>query len=115
MDRPATVIEEHSPQYLDAIAARAGDTVYAERQDDEYPGWWWCRARDRKEGWVPESCLELRDRFGTLLRDYDARELPVRAGDSLMVHEEVAGWARVTDAEGRTGWVPTRILATSGP
>jgi SH3-like domain-containing protein len=111
--RLATVIEDYSPKYTNPISARAGDSVIAERQDDEYPGWWWCRARDGKEGWVPESFLELRDRFGTLLQDYDAHELSVRAGDQLTLHEEVAGWARATDAGGRTGWVPIRCLAKS--
>jgi hypothetical protein len=110
MDRLATVVKDHSPQYMDPISARAGDIVHAERQDDEFPGWLWCRGQDGKQGWVPESFLELRDRFGTLLRDYDARELPATTGEQMTVHEEVAGWARATNAEGRTGWVPTRSL-----
>ncbi|MCI0655814.1 MAG: hypothetical protein L0170_01940 [Acidobacteria bacterium] len=109
--RLATVLEDHSPQYTNPISARAGDSVIAERQDTEYPGWWWCRAQDGKEGWVPESFLEMRGGLGTLLRDYDAHELHVRSGDRLTIHEEIAGWARVTDAEGCTGWVPTRCLA----
>jgi hypothetical protein len=41
-----------------------------------------------------------------MVRDHTARELSVRAGAEVVCEQAIAGWAWVTDANGRAGWLP---------
>jgi SH3-like domain-containing protein len=104
------VVHDYVAQYSDPIMGRAGARLVVLRGDDEYPGWWWCRGPDDREGWVPEAFLRRDGPAATLLRDYDAHELGVRAGQDVQVHETASAWARVTDRAGREGWIPTHCL-----
>jgi hypothetical protein len=104
------IVRSYTAQYPDPIVVAAGTRVPALRQDDEYPGWWWCRGPDGREGWIPAEFLILAGTEATLVREYDAHELSVAAGEEIEVHEQVAGWARVTNRSGVTGWIPTRCL-----
>jgi SH3-like domain-containing protein len=105
-----TVVRSYVVQYPDPISVRAGQAVEACHRDEEYPGWRWCRGVDGKEGWVPEQLLVLEGQQARLLRDYSAVELAAQPGDELEVIEEMAGWTRATDSNGRVGWLPTRCL-----
>jgi len=106
------VDKTYAAQYPDPISGLTGHRLLVQRQDDEYPGWWWCRGPDGREGWVPETCLRSDGANAVLLRDYDARELSASAGEELEVHEQLLGWARATNSEGQTGWLPANCLAT---
>jgi SH3-like domain-containing protein len=106
------VTQDYVAQYADPIAALAGQELLVCQQDDEYPCWWWCRGPDGREGWVPESFLRFKDGKEILLRDYDATELSACVGEVLEVHEQVDGWARATNSEGRAGWLPLKHVAT---
>ena len=66
----------------------------------------WCVADRGAAGWVPEAWLDA----GTLLRDYTARELTVRAGEVVTAAFTESGWAWGTNATGGSGWVPLRHL-----
>jgi SH3-like domain-containing protein len=107
-----TVVQDYTAQYQDPISGRAGQRLRAEREDDRYPGWWWCRGPDGKEGWVPESYLDVHEHEGVLRRDYNARELSASIGEQVTVLEQVAGWSRVTNQRGQAGWLPTHCLTT---
>lgn len=85
------------------------------RRDVEYPHWVWCLAPDGREGWVPLVRLRSTGDDAVLVEDYDARELSVRAGEDVIVHEEIGGWARVSTTDGRTGWVRGDCLGSVGP
>jgi hypothetical protein len=104
------VIKAYAAQYPDPISGLAGQRLLHQRQDEEYPGWWWCQGPDGREGWVPETCLRFESGQAVLLRNYDAHELSAGAGEELEVHEQVLGWARATNSEGRTGWLPANCL-----
>lgn len=106
------VVLEYAVQYSAPIRGAAGDVVSVIHGDDEYPEWVWCRAADGREGWVPIAFLERRGERGVLLRDYDATELAVRAGERLEAHEEIGGWTRATNGARQSGWVPSRCLTT---
>jgi SH3-like domain-containing protein len=84
------------------------------RRDAEYPDWVWCVGPDGREGWVPLERLRMNGDDAVLVADYDARELSVSADEDVVVHEEIGGWARVSNAEGQTGWVRGDCLAGAG-
>src|SRR5262245_18762387 len=98
------VIEDYTPEYTEPIRGGAGQMVQGLRGDHEYPDWLWCRAAHGREGWVPEVYIRITGQEGTLRHDYSAQELHARAGAELHVLEELGGWARARDSEGRTGW-----------
>ena len=59
---------------------------------------------------MPLVVLQMNEEDAVLVRDYDARELTVTAGDDVEVHEEIGGWLRVSAVDGRTGWVPAHCV-----
>ena len=104
------VVEDYLAQYPDPIRAQCGESVSVVRRDAEYPEWVWCSGPEGREGWVPLILLQRTADGVVLVRDYDARELSVKAGEEVTVHEEIGGWARISTASGRTGWIPARCL-----
>lgn len=104
------VVKGYSAQYTDPIVVHSGERVDIERQDDQFPGWWWCRASDGRQGWIPDVVLEIQGQRGIALRNYDAQELSVESGEEVRFVEARNGWVRVANAEGRTGWVPEYCL-----
>lgn len=111
---PMKVVRDHEVIYPDPIRVRAGERVRIGREDDEFPGWAWCAAADGREGWVPLAILRREGAEGVARRDYDATELAVKRGQRVEALEELNGWARVANAEGREGWVPRDCLAPAG-
>src|SRR5689334_8125273 len=100
---------DYVAQYADPITVTLGTEVRVERDDPEFPGWWWCVAPDGRAGWVPAELLAPPPAPGgasCLMADYTARELTIRRGTSLMVLEERAGWLFVQAPDGTAGWVP---------
>jgi hypothetical protein len=105
------VIADHDAPFAHPIQVAAGDNIVLDRtKGTEIAGWLWGIADDGRSGWVPESFLEMTPRGACLLRDYNAIELTVRRGDTLQVHEEVAGFLWVTIEDGRAGWVPAKVV-----
>jgi Variant SH3 domain len=104
------VVSDYVAQYPDPIHAHRGQTVTLKRRDPEYPGWVWCIGPDGREGWVPLAILRIDDDRAELLRDYDAHEVSVKAGEDVVVHEEIGGWARVSTADGSIGWLRADCL-----
>jgi SH3-like domain-containing protein len=104
------VLADHVPAYPDPIAMCTGDVVALGRRDPEFPGWVWCTAADGRCGWVADAYLEVVGGEGIARREYSAAELAVRAGETVELVEEESGWAWVTAAGGRAGWVPRAKL-----
>ena len=105
------MVGDYTPKYPDPLTARAGDRVLVGTDDPEYPGWRWCTGPDGRMGWVPEQWLRREGPQATMLRDYTARELSVRAGADVRIVEAVSGWVWVTDARGQEGWIPQTCVA----
>lgn len=87
--------------------ARAGDVVKFERFDEKNLAWFFGRDASGAEGYFAVAWFRLDEAGGTAtaLRDYDANELSVEAGDSVEVTEEYGSWLLVKLRE-RTGWIP---------
>jgi SH3-like domain-containing protein len=109
LKRLVLVVRDYVAQYPDPIAVARGAEVLVERDDREFPGWWWCRAADGRAGWVPAELLSSPPAPGTsaqVVADYSARELTVRAGMYLEVLDERAQWIFARTPGAATGWLP---------
>jgi variant SH3 domain-containing protein len=107
----ARVVRDYAVQYPDPIRVSAGQRVKVAWEDDGYPGWWWCQAPDRREGWIPGEVLGLEGPEAVVLRDYEATELGVREGEEVTVERERHGWLWVKNQQGRSGWIPAHCVA----
>ena len=96
-------------QYHDPLRVRRGDMLRVGREDNEYPGWWWCTSIDAKQGWVPADLLGPTVKPGATLKilgDYESTELALQHGDMLEVQQHHGDWLLVRNADDQTGWVP---------
>lgn len=109
----AKVITDYKVVYPDAIVAFKGDPVLIQRREtkSEWLGWIWCTLRGGKSGWISESYLEIGVNTGSLIKDYDGREVPLTAGEDVVVLQIECGWAWVRKADKSEGWVPVENLA----
>src|SRR2546425_10714280 len=82
---------EHRIEYPDPIRVAAGEGVNVGREDAEFPGWKWCKGLGGRESWVPAELLSGEGAQATLVHDYSARELEVRAGEEGVVEERRHG------------------------
>jgi SH3-like domain-containing protein len=102
----ARVRLEHKVEYENPIQVKAGESVEVGREDDTYPGWFWCRAADGREGWVPRELLSQDGLLPTVTQDYSAKELAVRPGDDVQIEGIRHDWVLVRNAQGEVGWIP---------
>ncbi len=110
MDR-FVVVRAYAAAYADPIAFEAGDAVEVQKPDAEFPGWYWCRNRIGKEGWVHRSFLE-RDAGRTVaVRAYSARELSVEENVAGKVLQRLDGWLYAELQDGSQGWLPASHVA----
>jgi hypothetical protein len=79
--------------------------------DPEFPGRWYT-GPDGRAGWVPAELVRREGQEGVMLRDYAAREVSVEVGLEVAVHQVVSGWAWVSVADGRAGWLSQSCLGT---
>ncbi|MBA3387926.1 MAG: SH3 domain-containing protein [Rubrobacteraceae bacterium] len=96
---PYRVISGHRATYPDPL-----------KVDKDNAAWAWCIGPSGKGGWMPCVYFEGDGERGTALRDYDAAELSVEAGEDPTVHHEESGWAWARDSRGRFGWVPLECV-----
>jgi uncharacterized protein YgiM (DUF1202 family) len=99
---------EHKVEYSDPIEIASGEKVSVGREDDEYPGWKWCKAPDGREGWIPIEFLSNEGTETSILHDYSARELAVQPGEEVIVEDARHSWLLVRNARGERGWIPER-------
>ncbi len=107
--RHVVVLHDYVAQYPNPITAVAGALVRVEKDDPDFPGWWWCVANDGRAGWVHAEFLMPPPAPGGSARlraDYTARELTVQQGTRLTVLDERGGWLYVVAPDGAIGWVP---------
>lgn len=113
----ARVIRDYTAHYPDALSGKAGEVLTRGRRDEEWPGWMWCKAANGKEGWTPEAWLDVQGERAVLLRDYDAQELSVQAGELVWLLAHEAGWFWARAEGGKEGWLPgdsLEILPANG-
>jgi len=100
------IIKAYTSQYPDPICFDAGAAVQVERDDLEYPGWFWCRMPSGKEGWVHRSFLAACAGTTTSVRAYSAKELTVTGGEHGKLIQLLDGWAYIRLDTGDEGWIP---------
>ena len=100
------VIKAYASSYPDPIGFDAGASVNVEREDSEYPGWFWCRVPSGKEGWVHRSFLAETVGATTSVVAYSARELTLTGGERGVVVRSLDGWTLVRLDSGEEGWLP---------
>jgi uncharacterized protein YgiM (DUF1202 family) len=104
---PSTrIVCEYTPQYPNPLSVAAGESVRVGREDDEFPGWKWCRASSGLEGWVPVELLSDASATETaVLCDYSSRELAVQPGEEVTVEDSRHEWLLVRNKQGERGWI----------
>ncbi|MTD14648.1 hypothetical protein GIS00_11910 [Nakamurella sp. YIM 132087] len=107
----AAVAADHEIPDWAPISVRVGDHVQVGDRDTTWPAFVFVTVATGK-GWVPERLLDDQRPVARVLQDYDTRELPVSAGDRVVVtiDDAESGWCWCTNDDGRAGWVPRRVL-----
>lgn len=100
------VISPYQSPYTDPWTLRTSEELKVSEKESEWPGWLWCTKRDGESRWVPESYLERRGDTWIARRDYEATELSVNAGETLVMGAQESGWVWCTKPAGQSGWVP---------
>lgn len=73
-------------------------------------GWVFCVDTRGIGGWVSEKYLKETGSSAVVIKDYDATELAVIAGEPIKVYYEEFGWCWSKNQQGIKGWVPKRNL-----
>ena len=110
----ARVTEDHFGGQANPLRFGVGEVMRWESRPTEWAGWLWCADAKGVTGWVPEAYVEKID--GSVcrgLRQYEATELTVGAGDELDVKFAESGWVWCETADGRKGWVPESHVTRS--
>ena len=113
MIRSGRVIKGHTRTYDNPMQVKQGEVTRVTKREfwnDRYP-WVWCVTTNGKEGWMPESFVEVIGEQGIALRDYNAIELTVTIGDNLTIIDEANGWYWVQSVRRAYGWVPLECVA----
>jgi uncharacterized protein YgiM (DUF1202 family) len=96
----------HEVQYREPISVQAGEKVMVGREDDEFPGWKWCKASNGREGWIPVELLSYQGAEAIVRQDYSSRELAVESGEEVTIEDMRHDWLLVRNAKGDRGWIP---------
>ena len=110
------VIENYTSPYPEPIIFHKGEKVTVENEytdDPDWKDWVWCRGEHGNEAWVPKQYLEIEEKQGTFITDYNALELSVVAGEKLIVYETINGFGMAEKTNGERGWVPLRNIRAS--
>ncbi len=111
----AFAVHDYNRPYADPIAVQAGELLMPDRtRVTDMFGWIWCRARDDREGWVPEAWLTVKKPVSTI-RSYSAIELTVTAGDKLRLLFSESGFIWCETDDGSQGWLPDALLTQNDP
>ena len=108
----AKVLKAYTPEPGQAVELQAGDIVYVGEESVAYPHWVRIRVPDGRKTWIPEAYVRGKEgEEGTVLVDYNSRELETKGGETVTVLLEIFSWSWVRTDDGRHGWLPMEILA----
>src|ERR1700752_138175 len=96
MSQRARIIREHTPQYPHPLYVVSGESVSVGREDNEFPGWKWCRAASGGAGWVPVALLADAAATETaVLGDSSSRDHAVQPGEEVTIEDARHEWLLV--------------------
>jgi len=104
------VIKEHKATFPYAMIAREGDIVKVGKEDNEMPGWYWCKDSKNVEAWVPKTHIDIEDGRGIFNQDYNSIEHNVQPGEIVQYLDESLGWVECLNDEWKYGWLPINKL-----
>jgi hypothetical protein len=87
-ERVCRVIADYASAYTEPLAFSAGERLVTGERKSEWSGWVWCTNQAGKSRWVPEKYVERRGDACVMLRDYEATELSVSIGETLVITGE---------------------------
>ena len=102
----ALVISPHQSESPIPLILKEGDFISGQEKETPWKGWLWCCSDAGIYGWVPKSYLkESYDKpgFYSAIKNYNAAELTVQAGEQLTIFYEESGWAWVENKIGDEG------------
>lgn len=100
------VLTAYQSAYPDPLRISRGERLTVQPKETGWKGWAWCITTSGKSGWVPEKYLQETGNAVIAMRDYDATELSVIAGEDLTVMNEESGWLWCENQKQERGWVP---------
>ena len=108
-------IRGHDPYYENPIRVQKGDIISLSGRTLAWEGekdqtWLWAIATDGRAGWVGEDLPVQTGQHTVASYDYDAKELRVEPGNSLVVHTCNRGWCLCENDQREKGWVPDRVF-----
>jgi len=108
----ALVTESYEMAYKNPIKLKTGEAVTIEKRETnpDWLGWVFCIDTRGIGGWVSEKYLKETGSSAVVIKDYDATELAVIAGESIKVYYEEFGWCWSKNQQGIKGWVPKKNL-----
>jgi len=104
------VLADYQSAVSHPLNLHAGDVVQISDQDQRWPGWVYCTDQNGNTGWIPERYLLRREGGAVLCKDYNGKELTVKAGDELLVCQVLTSWSWCLNEKGEPGWVPTHLV-----
>jgi hypothetical protein len=111
--RAYLVIADYQSPYPDPIIFHEGESVAIRKEftdDPDWKDWVWCQGDNDNEAWVPKQYLEIRGKQGIFITDYNAQELSVLVGETLIIFETINGFGMAERANGERGWVPLQNI-----
>jgi hypothetical protein len=113
-----TVVTDYRSPYPNSIAFRKDEKVAIGQEfkgDPAWEKWVWCTGANDKQAWVPQQYLNIDGGTGTLKKDYDAKELSVKVGERVIVHNIVNGFGMAEKTNGMRGWVALKHMKRDRP
>jgi hypothetical protein len=107
------VIKDYKSPYPDPIVFQKGERIKVcqeFKEDPDRKNWIWCEGKNDKKAWVPKEYIDVDGVNGIFNRNYNAKELTVQIGESLIVHEIVNGFGMSEKPDGTKGWVPVKNM-----
>jgi uncharacterized protein YgiM (DUF1202 family) len=102
------VISNYESAYPDPLVFSKGEMLKIGTETSDWPGWVWCTNENGKSGWTPRSYIAIYEKFCKALKDYNASEITVKVGQTLVAEKEESGWIWVTNKTGKSGWIPLK-------
>jgi hypothetical protein len=100
------VVVSRVRDHIETVKFRKDDVVSVGHRNQQFPAFVWVATEQGLHGWAPDAYLQMTGRNEAVaLRDYDAGQLTVVAGETLEMIEEEGGWLWCRNATGVTGWV----------
>lgn len=100
------VLKHHTPK-PDPIILKKGQEIITGEEDQRWKNWVNCSTSDGcQQGWVPEQIIQGSGLNARVTEDYDATELAVTAGETLVSERELNQWLWCHNKKRQYGWVP---------